>query len=102
VEQTSQALEARKLVYEGRREFIEQTNLLRAKEKYEAGLAKWREVLDLPEFQGQLVRDRNLGRDLIEAIQLYQRILDACDEPFPKEFILQDVLDRHGHMMEEL
>ncbi len=99
VEQTSQALEARKLTYEGRREYLV-PNLPRAKEKVEAGLAKWREVLDMPEFP-RLLDDGNLGRDLIDAIKLYQRILDACDEPFPENFILQDVIERHGHMMEE-
>jgi hypothetical protein len=100
VEQTSQALEARKLIYEGRQEFVEQIRLRRAKEKFEAGLAKWREVLDMPQFPG-LVEDRNLGRDIIDAIKLYRRILDACDEPFPEDFILRDSLERHRDMLEE-
>ena len=94
MEQTPQALDARQLIYEARQAFVEATNLALAKEKYEQGLAKWRELLDLPEFEG-LVEDRNIGDDLVDAIKLYRRILDARDEPFPQDFILQDILDRH-------
>jgi hypothetical protein len=95
VEQTPETLEARKLLYEGRQAFFEQTNLRLAREKYEAGLAQWREVLDSPEFPG-LVEDRHYGEELVEVIDFYRRILDACDEPFPEDFILRDVLQKHG------
>ena len=101
VEQTDQALEGRKLLYEGRRVFVEETNLRPARENVEAGLRKWREVLDMEQFPG-LVEDRNLARDLIEAIALYQRILDASDQPFPENFVLQDVLERHRDILEDL
>lgn len=94
MEQTSQALDARQLIYEARQAFREATNLPLAKEKYELGLAKWRELLDLPEFEG-LVEDRNVGDDLVDEIKIYRRLLDALDEPFPQNFILQDVLDLH-------
>ena len=100
VEQTPQALEARKLLYDGRQAFVEQTNLPLAKEKYEAGLAKWREVLDSPEFPG-LVEDGEFARDLIDAIKVYRRILDASDEPFPEDFILRDILEIHKNLAEE-
>jgi hypothetical protein len=100
VEQTPEALQARQLCYEARRELTEQISLRPAKEKIEAGLAKWREVLDLPQFP-HLLEDRNLGRDIIDAIKLYRRILDASDEPFPEDFILQDVVEQHRDMLEE-
>jgi len=100
VEQTPQALEARKLFYEGRRAFVEQTNLPLAREKYEAGMAKWREVLDSAKFPG-LVEDSEFARELIDAIKVYRRILDASDEPFPENFILRDILERHKDLVEE-
>lgn len=100
VEQTPQALEARKLIYEGRQAFVEQTNLPLAKEKYEAGMVKWREVLDSPKFPG-LVDDTEFARELIDEIKVYRRILDASDEPFPESFILRDVLERHKTLVEE-
>jgi len=100
VEQTAQALDARKLVYEARRAFEDETNLDLAKEKLEQGLAKWREVLDLPQFAG-LIEDREMGRELVEVIQMYRTVLDARDEPFPENFILQDVLDLHERQVRE-
>ena len=102
VEQTREALEARKLVYEGRRLFTEETSLLAAIEAVENGLKKWRQVYDMPQFKEYLLDDRNIGRDVIEAIGLYRRILDAADRPFPEDFVLQDVLERHGNMMNDL
>jgi len=100
LEQTPQALLARKRIYEARQAFEEQTNLRLAKEKYEEGLTAWRALLDSEQFPG-LVQDRDLGRDLIEMIQTYRRILDACDEPFPQDFILQDVVDLHKDQLEQ-
>ncbi|MFH1268923.1 MAG: hypothetical protein ABIK89_24620 [Planctomycetota bacterium] len=100
IEQTPQALLARKRVYEAHQAFAEQTNLQLAKTKYEEGLASWRELLDAPQFPG-LVQDANLGEELMETIQMYRGILDACDEPFPKDFILQDIVDLHKHRLDE-
>ncbi len=92
-EQTPQALEARELIYLGDEAF-RNSDLIRAKEYYDKGLAKWRELLDLPEFP-QLVKDGSTGRELLDIIRNYQRILDARDEPWPQPFILQDVIDLH-------
>jgi hypothetical protein len=100
VEQTREAIEARKLLYEARQAFREQSNLPLAKEKFEAGLAKWREVLDSPEFPN-LIEDREYGRELIDQVKMYRRILDACDEPFPEDFILRDVLEKHQDLVEQ-
>jgi hypothetical protein len=100
IEQTEQARAAREFIYDGRQAFVEATDLGLAKAKYEDGLAKWRELLDLDQFEN-LVEDASLGRDLIETIDLYRKILDARDEPFPEDFILQDVLDLHQERFSE-
>jgi len=95
VEQDDCTLKARELIYEGNREFFETVppDLVEAKQKYEAGLAAWREVLDkFPEF----CTDSTAGMDLMEVIRTYREILGKCDEPFPEEFVLQDVIDLHG------
>jgi hypothetical protein len=97
-EQMPETLEARKLIHEGRQAFFEEADLRLAKEKYEAGLAKWREVLDkVPAMK----RERELGRELVETIQFYRKILDACDEPFPEDFILRDILELYQEPTEE-
>jgi len=92
-EQTPQAIEAREYIYLGDEAF-RAADLTRAKEYYDKGLAKWRELLGLPEFP-QLKHDGNTGRELIDIIRNYQRILDARDEPWPRPFILQDIIDLH-------
>ncbi len=98
VEQTDEVLEARRLIYEGTQALAE-GRLPEARERYDAGLAKWREVLDLEQFPN-LIGDQNLGRDLIDVISVYRKILDARDEPFPDNFVLQDVLERYGDYLE--
>jgi hypothetical protein len=91
VEQSSQALEARQLVFEGGEAFGE-ADLQKARQLYDAGLAKWREVLDM--FPG-LIDDGNFGDEWMEVIQKYRKVLDAQEAPFPENFVLQDVVDRY-------
>ncbi|HID75458.1 MAG TPA: hypothetical protein EYP56_05610 [Planctomycetaceae bacterium] len=98
VEQTPEALAARELIYEAD-EAYRLGDLVTAKAKYDAGLEKWREVLDNPRFP-TLVGDGQYGRELRELIGKYQRVLDKRDEPFPEDFILQDIIDRHGEPIE--
>jgi len=94
VEQTAQARAAREFIYNADRASLE-GNLPKARDDYDAGLAKWRELLDKPEFAG-LVEDETTGQELVEIIDRYRRLLDKRDEPFPEDFILQDVLDLHA------
>jgi hypothetical protein len=102
VEQTLQAREAHRLVYEGKEAFAD-ADLLGAKQSYEAGFAMWRNVLDMkdeagnPRF-GNLVEDRSFGRDWMEKILMYRRVLD--EEDFPEDFILQDIIDLHHDSVE--
>jgi hypothetical protein len=55
-------------------------------------MVDWRKVLDK---NPSLVIDTTTGEDLMDAIRRYRRILSQLDEPFPKNFILQDVLNAH-------
>ncbi len=89
VEQTDKALAARKLVYQGDRAFA-QGDLAAASTAYDKGLKAWRDVLD--EFP-KLKADNTTPDDLMDIIKRYRRILSQLDEPFPKNFILQDIID---------
>lgn len=100
-EQTDLALDARRFIYEGTKAFQEQADLPRAKEMFDQGLACWRALLDSDQF-ADLIDDAATGRELMETIQLYQRLLDARDEPMPEPFILQDIVDRYEHTVEPL
>lgn len=92
MEQDPDILLARSLCYEGDQQY-RQTNLIQAREKFDAGLAQWRKVLDK---YPQLVHDKSTGDDLVDMIKRYRALLESRDEPFPEDFVLQDVLDEHG------
>jgi hypothetical protein len=92
VEQTEDALNARKFIYQGDRAFRD-GDLVTAKTAYNQGLAAWRKVLD--NFP-QLVEDELTGSDLMDIVKQYQRILQQLDEPVPENFILQDIVTRYG------
>ena len=100
VEQTDEALAARELIYDADEAF-RIGDLPTANEKYVAGLEQWRKLLDKEEFAG-LVKDPEIGDELVEIIRKYRVVLDKRDEDFPKDFILQDVLDLHENEPEEV
>ncbi len=91
MEQTDEAVNARKLVHEGDRAFND-ADLLGARKAYEQGMALWRKALD--QFP-QLIGERTTGDTLMDVIKRYRQILAESDEPFPKNFILQDILDKY-------
>ncbi len=94
IEQDPATLAAREYIYEGDEAFAE-ADLIAAREAYDKGLAKWRELLDKDQFEG-LVKDRYTGEDLMEIIKTYRQILEKRDEAFPEDFILKDVVRLHG------
>ena len=98
VEPEDDTLAARKLIYDGDKAFLA-VQLLQAKESYIKGFEKWRQVLDA---QPKLM-DANLTDELVDSITHYQSLLHQLDEPFPKPFLLQDVVDKdmqfHGPRM---
>ena len=91
VEQTEEVMAARRAVYSANQDF-NRGNLQAAKENYEKGLAQWHRVLDA--FPA-IARDEIFRWELVEVIERYRGLLEQCHEPFPKPFILQDVLDLH-------
>lgn len=92
-ERMPEAVAAHEALYEGD-EFFTNADLERAREKYEEGLKLWRVVLDK---HPELVADGITGELLTERIIYdYQAILRQLDEPFPEDFILQDLLDVHA------
>lgn len=99
VEQTDEALAARELIYQGNAA-ARKGYLPSAKDYYDAGLTKWRELLDREDFSF-LVREANTVDELIEIIDKYRLLLEKRDEPFPEDFILQDVLDSYDRRFQQ-
>jgi hypothetical protein len=92
-EQTPEALAARKYVYEGA-QAMANGDLLKARELYEKGFAQWRLLYDRKDFS-DLKSAEGLGEEVVGMVQQYRRVLDKSDKPFPKDFVLDDILQRH-------
>ena len=92
VEQSDDALDARKFIYQGDRAFHD-GDPTAAKAAYDQGFALWRKVIDkFPAF----IDDDVTGSDMMDLVKQYQRTLKQLDEPFPENFILKDVVARYG------
>ncbi|MFM8633732.1 MAG: hypothetical protein ACKOEX_02800 [Planctomycetia bacterium] len=89
-EVTDEMLKAREATWRAERDF-ENARLQAAKKAYEEAFAAWRNVLDSSEV---LRNDGLTGDDIVEIVKRYRKVLEQLDEPFPKPFILQDVLDK--------
>ena len=89
-EETEPALRARESTWRAQKEF-EGARLQPAKKAYEEAFAAWREVLDAhPIIRGDAITNEDLNGYVTE----YRRVLEQLDEPFPRPFVLQDVVDR--------
>jgi len=87
-EVTEPALKAREATWRGEREF-ENARLQTAKQAFEEAFAAWRVVLD----GSKVLREDSIFRDdLNEVVDKYRKLLEQLDEPFPKDFILGDIL----------
>ena len=89
-EVTEPALRARERTWVADKEFGA-ARLQAAKAAYEESFAAWREVLDASKV---LREDPLTADDIAEVIDRYRKLLEQLDEPFPKSFVLQDVVDR--------
>lgn len=99
VEQSDEALAARQAIYEAEQAMTKEADLGKARAKFDQGFALWRKVLD---SNPGLVEDGSYGRDLMEMIQNYRRLLDRQDERFSEnDFILKDVIRLHRHALPE-
>ena len=97
VEQTDDALAAHEWIYKGDRAF-DLADLIEARAAYDKGLSAWRKVLDK---YPALVPDTTLGSDLMDVVNRYREILKSRDEPFPQDFILQDIVKRHDKTQQQ-
>ncbi len=96
IEQRDETISAREFVYDGDQAAAE-ADLLAAKDLYDRGLAAWRRILDK---HSHLPDDETFGSDMMEVIDRYRWLLDQLEEPFPEDFILQDIIDKHGPKQE--
>jgi len=87
-EVTEPALRAREATWRAEREFAA-ARLQPAKQAFEEAFAAWREVLD----SSDVLRGDQISKDdLSEVVDRYKKLLEQLDEPFPKDFPLQDIL----------
>ena len=87
-EVTEPALRAREATWRAEREFAA-ARLQPAKQAFEEAFAAWREVLD----SSDVLRGDQISKDdLNEVVDRYKKLLEQLDEPFPKDFPLQDIL----------
>ena len=88
MEQTEDALAARKLVFDADALF-RNSDLEVAKAKYDEGLEKWAAVLKAyPQFKDE----STFMDDIREVIDRYRKLLDQLDLKLPEDFILKDAL----------
>ena len=87
-EVTESAIKAREATWRADRDF-ENARLQPAKQAYDEAFAAWREVLD---GSPVLRADSITADDLREIVDRYRKVLEQLDEPFPKPFILGDIL----------
>jgi len=91
VEQSEDAVEARKLIYQGDRAYLD-ADIEAALDCYQKGFQAWRKVLDA---HPELITDQTIGDDLMDAIKRYRRVLGEDSKTLPEKFILQDIIDQH-------
>jgi hypothetical protein len=89
IEQTDDMRAARMFLYKAD-EANANEDLDPARKNYELGFQAWRKVLDR---YPQLKETPTTPLDINDVVQRYRKLLKKRDEPFPKSFILQDIID---------
>jgi len=92
VESSEDALEARRLMHEGDQAFLVDADLETALTAYEKGVQHWSNVLT--QYPPMLL-DGITGEEVVAAVIRYERILEQLDQPFPEEFVLEDLMKMH-------
>ncbi len=92
MERTDDALAAREQLYVAQKAY-DDSDLPRAKEQFNLAFANWRTIMDK---HPSLVKDDVSGSDLLDAIVIYNGVLQLLQEDMPKPFILQDLIDAQG------
>ncbi len=92
-ERTENALESRRIAYEGDQAFLEGLDMETARVAYEKALSLWRKVLD--EFP-RLLEDSVTGEEIVDVIHRYQESLKRLDQPLPEDYFgLNEVIKLH-------
>jgi len=102
-EQTTNALEARRLMRDAKRKMDFDASPEQAKKLYDEGFARWRAVID--EFPSILDDEAMTGEDIMEFIKDYRDVLDQLEEKIPDDFPLWKVIenfDREQDFTEEI
>ncbi|HEX4143182.1 MAG TPA: hypothetical protein VHY91_06505 [Pirellulales bacterium] len=94
VELTDDARQARRWLHEGSMDFYVLADLPAARSALEKSFQHWRHILDK---QPELIVDPT-SFAMLDGIHVYEAVLKQMDEPFPKKFILQDMLDAEARM----
>lgn len=89
VEPQDDTLAARKLVYDADQAFAD-AEIVGAAKLYDEGFQMWRQVLDK---YPALLKDAATSDELMESINRYRSVLNQLDQEFPKQFVLQNVID---------
>jgi len=92
MEQRPETIAARKAIFDGGRAYAG-GDMPAARRYYDQGLAGWRKVIDR---YPALLESSVFIDDMMQIIRRYRRLCNQLDEPFPEDFILQDVVDRAG------
>jgi hypothetical protein len=90
-EQTTNALEARRLIHEAKRKMNIDASPEQAKKLYEQGFERWAAVIK--EFPQVLDEDAMTGEDLVEFIKGYRDVLGQLEEKIPDDFPLWKVIE---------
>lgn len=98
MELTDEALEARQLLYEATVALEENGDFWTSRDKYEQGFALWKKLLD----EYPLLAEGEPSYQAYEWIQMYELALDQLDEPFPDDFVLEDLRQKHKAMRQQL
>ncbi len=95
-EQTAPTLTTRQALFTADRAYRE-ANLLAARTNYELAFENWRQVLD--EFPS-LKTDGLTAEELLDGVRRYRECLKQLDQPFPKPFVLDDLMDEFSGYLE--
>ncbi|HWC88267.1 MAG TPA: hypothetical protein VG433_01375, partial [Pirellulales bacterium] len=94
IELTDDARQARRWLHEGSTAFYVLADLPAARRALEKSFQHWRRILDK---QPELIVDPT-SFAMVDGIHVYEAVLKQMDEPFPKKFILQDMIEAEARM----
>ena len=89
IEQLPETVSAREDVFRAKEE-MRQAKLVSARELFETAWQKWAGIFK----EHTVLVNRLTEDDLVEDIQEYIRLLEQLDEELPRDFVLQDLLDK--------